>query len=384
MHRSQPLPTSLLFLLGNTPRLSLAEVRATIDPQAELINAQVAQAKTNQSAQTLIDRLGGTIKIFQPIDRLNVTTETKTLTDYLTQKLAQIAQQQTTKLSFYIAQIGQEHRERIDLNRIKQNLKTLNLKARFSPGKRNGLSAANLLHQKTVELNLIYTDESIILAKTVAVQNIDLWTVRDRYRPYTQRQKGMLPLKVARMMVNLAIRQDELQKKSLLDPFSGSAGVLMEAATVGVKNLMAADNDQQAVKGSRLNLNWLREKFHLPIEYEVYHQDATQLQLTKKIDYLVTEPFLGRQTPNPKKIENIALGLEKLYWGSFRHWTNLLQPDARVVIIFPYWPMQPKANFKKLIDKLAKIGYTTSSEPLSYAREGAQVVRRIWQFEFRS
>jgi len=193
----------------------------------------------------------------------------------------------------------------------------------------------------------------------------------------------MLPLKVARMMVNLALEQDSLRKKKLLDPFSGSASVLMEAAVIGVRELLAADNNLKAVKGSRSNLNWLREKFQLAIEYEVYHQDATKLKLAKKIDYLVTEPFLGKQTPNAKKVGSIATGLERLYLGSFKAWTHLLRQNAKVVIIFPAWPSQPQINFKKLIDKLAKIGYTTTSEPLSYARKGAWVVRTIWQFRYK-
>ena len=153
---------------------------------------------------------------------------------------------------------------------------------------------------------------------------------------------------------------------------------------VGINYLIGGDNDPQAVVGSKTNLNWLREKFGLPIDYEIYHANATKLSLKEhKIDYLVTEPFLGKQTPNLKKIDNLYLGLEKLYLGAFKNWRQFLKPDAKIVIIFPAWPEKPSLNFQNLIDKLNQIGYTTLSEPLVYARENAQVVRTIWQFKYK-
>jgi len=46
-----------------------------------------------------------------------------------------------------------------------------------------------------------------------------------------------------------------------------------------------------------------------------------------------TQPFLGKQTPNLKKIDNLYLGLEKLYLGAFKNWRQFLKPDAKIVII---------------------------------------------------
>jgi len=370
----------MLFLLGNTPDLSLAEIKAVVDENAFLLNEKVAQARTETKPSELINRLGGTVKLFEPIKSLPTQIDETNLIEVLTSTLTQKKQ---TKLNFYVSQIGKKNLPRLDLVVLKRQLQTIGIKVRFPQGKREGLSAANLLHQDIVELNLIYTEKEIILAETKAVQNIDLWTKRDRRRPYTQRRKGMLPLKVARMMVNLATGANLSSKAKLLDPFVGSGSVLMEAGMVNLPYLIGSDNDLEAVKGTRANLNWLKKEFNLKFDFEVHQADATKLQLTTKVDYLVSEPFLGKQTPNLKKIDNLYLGLEKLYLGAFKNWHQLLKPEAKVVIILPAWPQKPKLNFEKLIDKLKKIGYTTSSEPLTYARENATVVRKIWQFNYK-
>ncbi len=370
-----------LLLLGNTPDLSLAEIKAVVDNQAKLINKKVAQITTDQDADGIIKRLGGTVKVYTEIDRLPLDLSEDEIIDQVISYLAKQAGKK--RLDFYLAQVGSDQLARINLTAIKQKLKNKGIASRFLNGRREGLSAALLLHQEVIELNLIYTDTAIILAQTLAVQDIDDWTKRDRQRPYAQRAKGMLPLKVARIMVNLAVGQTPKTKAKLLDPFCGSGSVLMEAAMINVKYLIGSDNDKKATVGTRENLSWLKTTYDLPINYEVHFQDATKLTLTTKVDYLVSEPFLGKQTPDKKRLPNIYLGLEKLYLGAFKNFTQLLNPGAKVVIIFPFWPEKPELDFKKLIDKLKQMGYTTISNPLSYSRKDAQVIRYIHQFEFK-
>ena len=111
---------------------------------------------------------------------------------------------------------------------------------------------------------------------------------------------------------------------------------------------------------------------------------------SQKIDLLITEPFLGKPKPNPAKVPFILKGLEKLYRGAFRHWSKILKDGATVVIVIPSIVVQDKKGktriytLEKLIDSLASLGYTTSSEPIEYFREQAIVRRNIYTFTYNT
>src|SRR6185369_6679518 len=142
------------------------------------------------------------------------------LIEYITAYLAQ-----DSRPTFAIAEFGRANKERLSLIEIKKSLKERNISSRFIDGPRDGLSAAVLLHHQVVEVNIIELADKVVLAKTLAVQDIDDWTVRDREKPYADRKKGMLPPKVARMMVNMAVG-NQAGKCLVYDPFCGSGTVI--------------------------------------------------------------------------------------------------------------------------------------------------------------
>jgi tRNA (guanine10-N2)-dimethyltransferase len=186
------------------------------------------------------------------------------------------------------------------------------------------------------------------LSHLIAVQNIDDWTKRDRAKPYFNRKKGMLPPKVARMLVNIAgstwLRENEqrtLTEAKLFDPFCGTGTVLIEGLAVGCQ-VYGADLDEQAVWGTRENLQWFCDEYQVKSQdfaKQIFLADVGQLDLEKlggqKVDLLVTEPFLGRQTPREEELANIFKGLEKLYLGAFNNFSNILNPGAKIAIFFP-------------------------------------------------
>jgi len=104
---------------------------------------------------------------------------------------------------------------------------------------------------------------------------------------------------------------------------------------------------------------------------------------------IVTEPFLGKPKPNPAKVPFILKGLEKLYRGAFRHWTNILKDGAVIVIVIPSIVVQDKRGktrtytLESLIDSLGKLGYTMTSEPIEYFRAQAIVRRNIYTFIYK-
>jgi len=266
------------------------------------------------------------------------------------------------------------------------------INSRYIEGSRLGLSAAILIHKKRVkEVYLITTKDGAFLAETLGAQDIDDWTNKDRNKPYFDRKKGMLPPKVALIMVNIAMGDNpvsEDQKRILLDPFCGTGTVLIEGLLTNL-DVFGSDLDIEAVEGTKRNLEWLAQDYPFTHEYKVIMSDATKIPpQPEKFQYLVTEPFLGKPKPNPAKLPYIFKGLEKMYIGAFKHWTTLLDDGASVVIVFPTVTTEDAKGRKRtfsldmLIDKLTTFGNTTLSKPILYSRPQAVVQRQIYRFRF--
>lgn len=378
-----------LFALGNTPLLSLAEL-SSVYPFFSLtqINENWVVAECNDEARFNPERalrvLGGIVKLAQVVAVYDLAEDLELIKNQVLAQFKALAGEK--KLLFNFSQST----DLIDLSlsEIKNFLKAEKISSRYLEAKKQGVGAAVWQHQDHfVELLLVKGQEKIYLAQTLAMQDIDDWSKKDRAKPYYDRKKGMLPPKVARMMVNLALADKEFSHKPrLLDPFCGSGTILMEAALRGCL-VYGSDLDYQAVLGSIKNLDWLSQEYNLKKSYEFIRRDVTALRETDfpdKIDLVVTEPFLGKQTPSPKEVRNIFRGLEKLYLGAFSSLKKVLAKEARVVIIFPRTEISGKIyNLSNLIDKLKTKGYTCQVSPIVYARKGATIQREIYIFDYK-
>ena len=149
-----------------------------------------------------------------------------------------------------------------------------------------------------------------------------------------------------------------------------------------------ADLDERAVWGTRDNLDWFAREYGLAKQnfaQQIFVADVGQLTLEKlagqKIDLLVTEPFLGKQTPKEAELINIFKGLEKLYLGAFNNFAKILNAGAIIAIIFPKVVAEHRVfSLDHLIDKLSAKGYNLVVSPLLYARSGARVQREVYFF----
>ncbi|GIK83786.1 MAG: hypothetical protein BroJett025_04080 [Patescibacteria group bacterium] len=380
------------FQLGNTPELSLVELNAVIGAEfVEQVSPQLARVSLNsdQRAKELVDLLGGTVKVIKEIKKVE-TTDIEELKEIVVDHLMLLAD--GNKIHFGFSELGRDHLEKIEGFELKSLLQNKGVNSRYVEGSRYGLSASILLHKKKVrEVYLLSTNDGAYLGETIGVQDIDDWTHKDRNKPYFDRKKGMLPPKVALMMVNIAIGDNPVQenrKNILLDPFCGTGTVIIEGLLTNL-DVIGTDLDEAAVAGTKRNLEWLKEYYPFTHEYTVFASDATKIPPQKdKIQYIVTEPFLGKPKPNPAKLPFIFKGLEKMYLGAFKHWTNLLADGASVTIVFPTVTITNERgketvySLDLLIDKLASFGYTTLSKPVLYSRPQAVVQRQIYRFRF--
>ncbi len=377
--------SNYLFQLGNTPDLSRSELGVFVSANQLIpVSSDMIQIElpSDLAAQELMSKLGGTVKIL----RLEQQLKSSDSPDLKTVVIDYLLAQPADKITFGLMEWGRDHLPVIPVAEIKSSLISFGKRVRYHEGSRHGLSASILLHHPDViEVALVQIQDFILVARTVAVQDIDAWTVRDRDKPYADRRKGMLPPKVARMMVNLAVG-DATPSSLVYDPFCGTGTILIEALMRGCQ-VAGSDIDPDSVTGTDKNLHWLSQVLDLkgdqPLVFEADAARAQSPQLRSKITHIVTEPFLGKPTPQPSQLPNIFKGLQKMYWGAFKNWTSLLADQARIVIVFPYVITdQGHYSLDDLIDKLAPLGYTMESEPVMYHRPQAVVQRQIHTFSY--
>ncbi len=378
--------SKFLILFGNTTLLSKLEFESVYKdyPLTQLDEHLFLFEGDPDVANSMINVLGGCVKLFEVIKEIDNQIEDEKLVE----EIVALLLSQTDAPYFTFTQIGKGQKS-ISNADIKDLIKENGKKARYFSG--DPSESALLSHKSAatelLSFNLI-AEGKLLLAQIRGVQDIDDWTNRDRNKPYADRKKGMLPPKVARMMVNIAFglwQKKNTTKPLLYDPFCGTGTVLLEA---GMRNLdvYGSDIDQNAVFGTRDNLEWFKKEYSIDIESKVFYMDASHINpenFAKKVDLLVTEPFLGKQTPKDQELANVFKGLEKMYLGSFKSFANILNDGAVVAIVFPKVQTDKRIySLENLIDKLKAKGYNLLVDPVLYAREGARVARQICLFSF--
>ncbi len=382
--------STYLALLGNTPNLSYAELSALGAKELQRLGEYVATLSfdADEDAQQLLNLLGGTVKIAREVAQLSLNEQPQVSEKILQLLIDQAGTDQA--IDFAIGEIGRDHLPAIELSDLKQELRSRGIKARYVEGTRHGLNAASLKqNSKLTEILIIQTASGISLCITAAFQDVDEWAMRDRQKPFAEHKRGLLPPKVARILVNLSLGQGDPTTATICDPFCGSGTVIFEALLRGAR-VVGSDLDPVAVQGTKDNLVWFLEQYpeYSTVPVIVEQADAASLKLPpRSISHLVTEPFLGKPKPLPEQLPNIFRGLERMYLGAFKHWRSFLAENAQLVVIFPVVDMEVGTHrrvytLQALIDKLAAIGYTTSSEPIMYARPGAIVQRAIYTFRY--
>jgi tRNA G10 N-methylase Trm11 len=379
-----------LFFIGRTFELATAELHAVLSaryPEAtiEKILPTVVEVSniSEEQAVKLQTILGGLIKIAKVEETLGEVDK-----DDLERSCAAILSRLATgknKISFGVAEIGRDTLPAVDLREIKQILVESDISARFVEGTRDGLSASVLLHQDVEECVVVRAEGKIRVGYTIAVQNIDEWTVRDRQKPAADREHGMLPPKIARLLVNLALPAGG-EGKRLLDPFCGTGTVVLEAMMVGAQGL-GTDLRIEAIGQTQKNCEWFQQTFNPQATFHVALCDATHLTpelLEGKVDAIAAEGFLGPQTPRPGAMPNHMKGLQKLYRGAFKQWTKILNPGSKVTIALPRMNAgKTSYSLSSLVDSLGEYGYNISSGPFTYDRPDAIVGREIFVLEFK-
>ncbi|PWU22455.1 hypothetical protein C5B42_05975 [Candidatus Cerribacteria bacterium 'Amazon FNV 2010 28 9'] len=381
--------SSYLFFLGRVNNLCFAEasrVIGTLYPEANFVrilpHVALVDELSEEQAVSLQERLGGTIKIAKVVETTSPLS-TEQIEEKSAEVLVNLRKPEVKSLSFGIGEFGRESLDAPNLTRIKKILKSKGISSRFIDSPRYGLSASVLLHQDVEEVVIVKANDQLVFGYTIAVQNIDDWTKRDRMKPRSDRRRGMLPPKLARILVNLAA---PTKGERVLDPFCGTGTTLLEGLMVG-QEVIGADIRQEAVDQSRENIEWFVSQYPGNYTWDVAMSDATKLTpelLRGTVDAIVAEGFLGPLTPLERELPNMFKGLEKLYLGAFKQWTHILKPGAVVCIALPRVEAGKKVySLSPLIDSLEKFGYNILLSPFVYDREGTITQREIFTVQFK-
>ncbi len=378
-----------LFILGRKDDLAYYELQTVLSrllPSDSYISKKTKHTATVNTSEKinpneLIAQLGGTIKIA----KLGKSVSQSSLLSQLV-KIFRNESMGKSRLTFGLSIINPPQPGlHIELsNEVKSALKQESINSRYLLSKQSSeLSSAQVSLSQMIELYLIFANGKIMIAKTLAIQDFASFSMRDYGRPFSDPKAGMLPPKVARMMINIALTKKQRNNTWILDPFCGTGTIGMEAYGLGI-NCLNSDVNLRKVSGTKQNLNWLSNQIKTEANWKVFLADATQVsnQVKIEVNAIVTEPYLGPPVINENEIHNMVKGLNKLYLGALKNWKKCLINRGRVVMIVPEIRVGRMRKAATLaIDMRENVGYTLVAGPLEYDRQHSRVKRLIYVLE---
>ncbi len=356
-------------------------------------------------------RLGGSSKLCKVLTTLP-TTDWRELEQYLLESTPHYAENTEGKLTIGIS--AYELKVRPDqLNatslRLKKVLKAAGKSVRIIPNKETALNSAQVLYNqldngKNWELVFIRDGDKTVLAQTTNEQNIDGYAARDQARPARDARVGMLPPKLAQIIINLAVGSrweigdgkpfDPTVPKpsttyqipsTILDPFCGTGVILQEALLSGY-TAYGTDLEPRMVEYSEKNLAWLQQQQDTSYPYTVEIGDATSYIWTPHPGTLASETYLGRpfsSTPTDEVLQKVVQDVDTIHRKFLKNVAKQTHRGFRMCIAIPAWKTKNGFKHLKTLDSLEELGYTRQSfahartDQLVYYREDQIVGREL-------
>jgi tRNA G10 N-methylase Trm11 len=410
-----------IAILGRQPALGLAELESLYGDKNVTPIGSVAAKLSIMPCSIEFSRLGGTIKLCKTLKMFD-TTSWHDIESYLVNVSPEHSKNMPSGkmhlgLSAYEVSVSPKQLLATGLKIKKAINQATGRTVRLVPNINNGLNSAQVLHNKLLttngwELVVVRSGQKSVLAQTLSIQDIENYGLRDYGRPKRDTRIGMLPPKLAQIILNLAIGPQEFAQVSLspsgsacfspednqkmrelhshtviLDPFCGTGVLLQEALHMGY-GVLGSDIEPRMVDYTNQNLRWLTD--HYKSSYassNVAAGDATSLDWSQPIDVVASEVYLGRPFTALPDAEILAQTVSDCNTITKKFLKNIhrqLKSGARLCLALPAWQVKP-SQFRHLplVDHLGDLGYNRLSfehvrnEDLIYYRADQVVAREL-------
>ena len=387
-----------LCILGRQPELGLAELESLYGDEAVKPVGVYGALLDKPVPEVAFAYLGGTVKFCKVLTEFN-STNWKQIQKFLITAVPEHAKMLADgKLRLGLSVYGLKVESRqitgtaLELKKIlKNNGRTV----RVVPNVEPALNSAQVLHNKLTaelgwELIFVANGSKTIVAQTVAVQDIEAYTRRDRGRPKRDARVGMLPPKLAQIILNLAAGTaldptcgpDKPIGKTVLDPFCGTGVILLEATLMGY-DVYGTDLDPRMIEYSSTNLKWLKPDIK---DWSLATGDATAFIWVESFDMMASEVYLGSPfttTPTPDILRKTISQVNTITTKFLQNLAKQTNSGFRLCLALPAWSINNQFKHLPLIDQLTDIGYNrvsfvhANSSELIYHREGQIVGREL-------
>lgn len=380
-----------IAILGRQPELGMAELERQVGTaNVSWLSREVART----SAPLDVTQLGGAIKAGKLIEDLTARSWSelnKKIIQYYTDKWKPSDHKITLGISVYDYDISPRDVQKLGLH-LKSSLRHHDVSLRLVPNEHQFLSSATSHHNKLglspqkIELIIVRSRDGVfVVGESTGAQNISALARRDQGRPRRDAFVGMLPPKLATIMINLASGQSP-PKLRILDPFCGTGVVLQESLLLD-HDAYGTDLSQKMVDYSRENTAWLLEKYRIERNVPIELGDAMDYTWRGQIDAVVCEAYLGQPfsaPPSSKKLHEVRGNCNHIISRFLANIHDQIAPGTPLCIAVPAW-IDIHGHYTRLplINELASLGFerihleNVDTTRLIYARPDQVVAREL-------
>ena len=380
-----------IFILGRQPELGVAELESLFGSD-KITDFENNLAILDYEGEINFINLGGSIKcatIMEDIENLNINALPSKI-ENVCLELEKTIPEGKIILGFSFYNIPSDIGSMTKLGiRIKKALSKKDRSIRFIPNKELDLNSASVYHNKLtsehgIEIIVAKIKNRIIIARTSYVQNIDAYRNRDQERPFRDSKIGMLPPKLAQILINLA-KSNNKDPKTVLDPFCGTGVVLQEALLMGL-DVIGSDLNPKMVDFSVKNTSWLKEQYPGVKDPTLIKEGDATITKWDNFDLVASESYLGATYsffPRDEELAKEMSSVNNLLKNFFKNLHEQIDENTGICVAVPAW--NNKGNFMTLplIDQIEDMGYNfinlkhSSAKHLFYSREDQIVVRQL-------
>ena len=382
----------LIAILGRQPELSLAELENYFG--SDLVTRFSTDVALIDIGHANIDHFGGILKLAHLKAEFvgkSLQQNLKSIQKVCLENIPSNQGKITLGFSWYGDQIPLKLLRSLAM-KIKLTLKKSGVSVRLLPTNQLVISTASSYHNrlgkssKKIEIIITSYQNQVLVGCGIGTQNLSAYRDRDQRRPKRDSKVGMLPPKLAQIIINLSRPKPASlnQKLTLLDPFCGTGVILQEAHLLGF-NIVGSDIEPRMVNYSRQNLKWLSQDLD---KAKLLVGDATQTKWPH-FDCIASETYLGKPFGSPPNLNQITVEknlVEPIIAKFLKNLRQQIPANSQICLAVPAW-LDPNGKYTDLHliqpKQLQKLGFryksfkTVKNADLIYFRPSQSVARRL-------